>query len=389
MAAMSLTQQICNRARDLGFDLVGVTPAHPVPYVDAYRAWLARGYHGEMGYMARPDRVERREDPAKILPGVRSVVCVGLNYFPGDVPADLARDPSRGRISNYAWGIDYHDWMIPRLEELARFIGAQARARAGREVRTRVYVDTGPLLERAYAAAAGLGFVGKNACLIHPRMGSYLFLGQVLLDFDLEPTPAMTNVGCGTCTRCIEACPTGALIAPYVLDARRCISYLTIELKGHIPPQLRPLMGNWIYGCDVCQTVCPWQRFARPTSEPSFHAERLDQAAPLLLELLEMDEGAFRQRYERSPISRIGRGRLLRNATVALGNWGDVQAQPALTRALADPEPLVQEHAAWALDCVRKVGEGSSQDPESDQDPHEREGDGRDPQEHTLGDELA
>jgi epoxyqueuosine reductase len=184
----------------------------------------------------------------------------------------------------------------------------------------------------------------------------------------------------------MEACPTGALVAPYVLDARRCISYLTIELKGAIPSHLRPLVGNWIYGCDVCQAVCPWQRFAEPTSEPSFRAERLDQAAPLLLELLEMDEGAFRQRYERSPILRIGRGRLLRNAAVALGNWGDAQALPALTRALADPEPLVREHAAWALD---RVGEGSLQDPESDQDPHEREGDGRDPQEHTLGDEPA
>jgi len=354
MTATSLTQQICNRARDLGFNLVGVAPAHPVPHLDAYRAWLARGYHGEMAYMARPDRVERRGDPARIVPGVCSIVCVGLNYYPGEVSADLARDPSRGRISNYARGIDYHDLMIPRLEELARFIDAQARAWAGREVKTRVYVDTGPVLERAYAAAAGLGFVGKNACLIHPRMGSYLFLGQVLLDFDLHPTPAVTNVGCGTCNRCLDACPTGALLAPYVLDARRCISYLTIELKGQIPPQLRPLMGNWIYGCDVCQAVCPWQRFAEPTSERSFHAGSPDRAVPMLLELIELDEEGFRQWYGRSPIARIGRGRLLRNVAVALGNWGDARAVPALTQALADPDPLVREHAAWALDRVRK-----------------------------------
>lgn len=351
---MDLTERICNRARDFGFDLVGVTPAHPVPYVGAYRAWLARGYHGDMGYMARPDRVERRENPSKILPGVRSIVCVGLSYFPGASPAGLSSDPSRGRISNYAWGIDYHDLMIPRLEELARFIDVQARVRAGRAVTTRVYVDTGPVLERAYAAAAGLGFVGKNTCLIHPRMGSYLFLGQVLLDFTLEPTSAEIGVGCGTCTRCMEACPTGALVAPYVLDARRCISYLTIELKGHIPPQLRPLMGNWIYGCDVCQAVCPWQRFARPTSERLFHAESPDRAVPLLLDLIGLDEEGFRRRYGRTPIARIGRGRLLRNAAVGLGNWGEARAVPALTRALADPEPQVREHAVWALDRLRK-----------------------------------
>jgi epoxyqueuosine reductase len=343
-----LTGQICNRARELGFDLVGIVPARPVPTLDAYRSWLAQGYHGEMGYMARPDRVERREDPARIMPGVRSIVCVGLNYYPGALPAGLGRDPSRGSVSNYAWGMDYHDLMAPRLEKLAAFIGTQA----GREVAARVYVDTGPVLERAHAAAAGLGFIGKNTCLIHPKMGSWLFLGEILLDLELDPTPAEMGASCGTCRRCLDACPTGALVAPYALDARRCISYLTIELKGPIPRELRPLMGNWIYGCDVCQAACPWQRFARRTVERPFHAEGPDRAAPSLLDLMGMDEDAFRQRYDGTPISRIGRRQLLRNAAVALGNWGDGRAVPVLTQALIDPEPLVREHAAWALGCL-------------------------------------
>jgi epoxyqueuosine reductase len=342
---MSLTQRIRNKAHSLGFDLVGITPAFPVPHLDAYRAWLAQGYHGEMSYMTRPDRVERREDPGKILPGVRSIVCVGLNYYPGTLPDTIRRDASRGLISNYAWGLDYHALMATRLEKLAAFIGAEA----GGEVAHRVYVDTGPILERSYAAEAGLGFIGKNTCLINPKMGSWLFLGEVLLNVELEPTPGKTSVSCGTCQRCLDACPTGALIAPYVLDARRCISYLTIELKGPIPHELRPLMSNWVYGCDVCQTVCPWQRFAKPTRERSFHAAEPDRAAPALPDLIMMGEETFRQRHEGTAILRIGRARLLRNAAVTLGNWGDERAIPALVQALTDKEPLVQGHAAWAI----------------------------------------
>ena len=322
---MNLIEQIRSEALQLGFDLAGIAPISPVPHVDAYRDWIAHGYHGEMGYMARPDRVERRDNPGVILPGARAIVCVGLNYYPGPLPGDLARDASRGLIANYAWGIDYHDLMRPRLEELAAFI----RAQTGGNATTRVYVDTGPILERAYAAAAGLGFIGKNTCLIHPRMGSWLFLGEIIIDAELAPT--------------------GALIAPYILDARRCISYLTIELKGSIPRDLRPLMGNRIYGCDACQQVCPWQRFASPTRERSFHTEEINRAAPPLAELVEMDEAAFQQRYAESPVARIRRGRLLRNATVALGNWGDERAIKPLSKALQDADPLVRGHAVWAL----------------------------------------
>lgn len=362
---MSLTERIQEKAHELGFDLVGITPARPTPYLKAYHSWLNQGYHGEMGYMGRPDRVERREDPARIIPGARSIICVGLNYCPGALPADLRHDPSRGLISNYAWGPDYHDLMVPRLEELAAFVGAEVSSETGRGATYRVYVDTGPVLERAYAAEAGLGFIGKNTCLIHPKMGSWLFLGEILLDIELgpaagtetSPTPKKVSASCGTCKRCLDACPTGALVAPYVLDARRCISYLTIELKGPIPYELRPLVGNRIYGCDVCQAVCPWQRFARPAQERSFHAAEPGHATPVLSAVIEMSEEAFRRQYEGTAIFRIGRHRLLRNAAVALGNWGDKRAVPALVKALAagtetrptNVKPLVRGHAAWAL----------------------------------------
>jgi epoxyqueuosine reductase len=342
---MSRADLIRAKALDLGFDLVGIAPAIPPPGVDAYRAWLDRGYHGEMGYLARPDRIERRENPAAVLPGVRSVVCVGLDYYPGP-PADHPRRVApRGAISNYAWGADYHELMTSRLEQLAGFAGDSIPGTGAH----RVYVDTGPVLERGYAAAAGLGFIGKNTCLIHPRMGSWLFLGELLLDVELEPTPPSTDVGCGSCRRCLDACPTGALVAPYVLDARRCISYLTIERKGAIPRDLRAEMGNRIFGCDVCQEVCPFQRFARRTREGTFLAETPDRATPSLLDLVGLNEEAFRRRYEGSPILRIGRARLLRNAVVAMGNQGDERALPALADALADCEPLVRGHAAWAL----------------------------------------
>jgi epoxyqueuosine reductase len=356
---MALTDRIQERGRDLGFDLVGTAPARPPrDHLQAYQDWLARGDHGEMAYMARPDRVARRQDASLILPGVGTVVCVAANYFSGShqrglevqSPVLAGDDLPRGRVSNYAWGHDYHDWLLPRLEELAAFV----RTEAGGAVRHRAYVDTGPVLERAFAAQAGLGFVGKNTCLIHPRLGSWLFLGVVLLDVRLPPTAEPQPIRCGTCTRCLDACPTGALAAPYRLDARRCISYLTIEVKGPIPPDLRPQMGDWIYGCDVCQQICPWQRFARPTAIPSFHAASPDRPALPLTDLLRLDEEGFERRFAGSPILRIGRGRLLRNAAVALGNSGDARALPALRTALTDPDERVREHAAWAMQQLER-----------------------------------
>ncbi|HHS98129.1 MAG TPA: tRNA epoxyqueuosine(34) reductase QueG [Chloroflexi bacterium] len=349
---MEWFDRVRDQALRLGFDLVGIAPARPPQvHLQAYREWLRRGYQAGMAWMARPDRVARREEPALILPGVRSVVCVAVNYYPGP-PPPLPDDGPRGRVSTYAWGEDYHDWMLPRLEELADFI----RAQVGGEVRYRAYVDTGPVLERAFAAGAGLGFIGKNTCLIHPHFGSWLFLGEVLLEIDPpEGDRPSVRGGCGTCTRCLEACPTGALTAPYRLDARRCISYLTIEHKGPIPLELRPLLGTWIYGCDVCQEVCPWQRFARPTKVAAFRAVSPERARPSLPDLLALGEEGFRKRFRGTPILRIGRGRLLRNVAVALGNVGDARARSALESALDDPDPLVRQHAAWALARIGKA----------------------------------
>lgn len=346
----ALTQALKNEATALGFNRAGVIPTGPARRLDAYMRWIGEGLHGEMGYMARPDRVARRQDPGVILPGVRSAVVVGLDYATAELPPHVAHDPSRGRISNYAWGVDYHDVMTPRLEALTAWLRERT---AQSEVSSRVYVDTGAILERDHGETAGLGFTGKNTLLIDPRRGSWFFLGVLLttaaLDYDPPPDERPPMPDCGSCTRCLTACPTAAFPQPYVLDARRCISYLSIELKGWIPSELRPLMGNWVYGCDVCQAVCPFNRFAQPTAEPRFYPVDWDAAAPPLLDLLALDEAAFAARFDGSPIKRIKRGRLVRNACVAAGNWGSPAAVPALSALLGDGEPLVRGHAAWAL----------------------------------------
>jgi epoxyqueuosine reductase len=299
--------------------------------------------------------VERRQDLNVILPGVRSLICVGLDYVTLAPPSEITGDPSRGRISNYAWGVDYHEVMTPRLKELAAWLEAEA----GGGVESRVYVDTGAILERGHAAAAGLGFVGKNTMLIGPRRGSWFFLGELLTTLPLEPDPAPPAMpGCGSCQRCLDACPTSAFPQPYVLDARRCISYLTIELKEWIPRELRPLMGNWVYGCDVCQVVCPFNRFARHTAEASFFPADWDAVMPPLIDLLCLDTETFNVRFARSPIKRIRRERLVRNACVAAGNWGSPRVLPALLPLLGDESALVRGHAAWA---TGKIGGGGEQ----------------------------
>ena len=341
------------RAAALGFTQAGAIRAAPAPTLDAYLRWIEVGMHGAMGYLARPDREARRRDLNAILPGVQSLVIVALDYGTNAIPESVLGDPRRGRISNYAWGADYHAIMTPRLERLAAWL----RDGSGDEVASRVYVDTGAILERSHAQQAGLGFVGKNTMLINPRRGSFVFLGEILTTaaFDAYDAPHRPTM-CGTCTRCLGACPTGAFVQPYVLDARRCISYLTIELKGSSPPELRPLMGNWVYGCDVCQMVCPFNRFARPTAEQSFYPANWDAVMPPLLELLALDEETFNARFARSPIKRIKRERLVRNACVAAGNWGSQQALPALLPLLADESALVRGHAAWAVGQIGGPG---------------------------------
>jgi epoxyqueuosine reductase len=320
-----------------------------------------------------------------ILPGVQTIITVGLNYHTLKLPDAIATDPSRGRISNYAWGLDYHDVMTPRLEELAAWLDETTGSAS------KVYVDTGAILERDHAESAGLGFTGKNTMLIHPRRGSYFFLGELLTTVKIEDEnrqyfdfaqhkSSIVNrqsfPSCGSCHRCLDACPTNAFPEPYVLDARRCISYLTIELKDWIPQELRPLMGNWVYGCDICQEVCPFNRFATPTAEAAFfpkeqvareewrvkseektvhnsqfiiHSSLFNSVAPSLLDLLALDEASFNERFAGSPIKRIKRVRLVRNACVAAGNWGSDTAVPHLITLLTDPEPLIRGHAAWAL----------------------------------------
>jgi epoxyqueuosine reductase len=346
-----LTIALKQKAYELGFNMVGVVPAVPGRRLDAYLNWIEQSYHGLMGYLARPDRLARRQDLNVILPGVQSLVCVGLDYHTMRVPDEVAADPSRGRISNYAWGVDYHDVMTPRLHALGAWLSAQV---AG-DVANRVYVDTGAIIERDHAESAGFGFIGKNTMLIGPQHGSWFFLGELLTTVPLTVDTPRLMPGCGSCNRCQVACPTAAFPAPYLLDARRCISYLTIELKGWIPRELRPLIGNWIYGCDICQDVCPFNRFAPQTAVSEFAAHSWDSMAPPLLDLLALDEAGFNARFANSPIKRIRRRRLLRNACVAAGNWGSKTAVPALVNLLTDDEPLIRGHAAWAL---HQIGDG-------------------------------
>jgi epoxyqueuosine reductase len=337
---LSATQLKAHASR-LGFNLVGISPARPAPHLDAYLRWIEAGLHGEMGYLARADRVARRRDFNVILPGARSFILAGLDYRTLQLPDAILSDPRRGRIAVYAWGRDYHAVMTPRLEELAASLGGVAR----------VYVDTGALLERDHAQQAGLGFIGKNTMLIHPRRGSDFFLGEILTtaEFDGYDEPARETM-CGACTRCLAACPTGAFPQPYVLDARRCLSYLTIELKGYVPHGLRARMGNWVFGCDVCQAVCPWNRFAVQSRATEFYPLSVDRAAPPLAELLALTEAAFEARFGGSPIERIGCERLVRNACIAAGNSGDGALIAPLTGRLREADSaLVRAHAGWAL----------------------------------------
>jgi epoxyqueuosine reductase len=336
---MVLRQQINTKATALGFDLVGITSAEPLAHGGRLRAWVAQGFAGEMGYMSRD--VEKRVDPSRVLPEVRSIIVLGINYYTS--PSMPEASPGRGWISRYAWGQDYHTVLSDKLKALVAFI----REVEGADVQARWYVDTGPILERELAWRAGLGWPGKNTNLINRRMGSWLFLGAILLDRELGyDAPATAH--CGTCTRCLVACPTGALVAPGVLDARRCISYLTIELRGPIPRELRPLMGTHIFGCDICQAVCPWNRKAPAASDVAF-LPRAGFAAPELIPLLCLSEDEFRARFHGSPVARAKRRGLVRNVAVALGNLRDLRALPALEAALHDAEPLIRGHAAWAL----------------------------------------
>lgn len=337
------------QATELGFNICGVIQAKPAPTLDGYFRWIEHEMHGKMGYMARPDRQIRRKDPNVIVPGVKSMVLIGLDYREQMISETTLQDPARGRIASYAWGLDYHDIITPRLEKLADWLQGVAQD----ELAQRVYVDTGAILERAHAQQAGMGFIGKNTMLINSQRGSYFFLGEILTTLEFDHYDQMRHwTLCGTCIRCMNACPTDAFPQPFVLDARRCISYHTIENKGFIDRALRAQFGNWVFGCDICQDVCPWQRFTKPTREPMFQPKDTDRAAPQLLDLLTMDETTFETQFANSPIQRIKRERLVRNACIAAGNWGDAAAIPPLQHLLHDESPLVRGHAVWALEQI-------------------------------------
>lgn len=338
----TLTQQIYQRANALGFELVGITPAAQSETIALYRQWIENGYAGKMGYLEK--HLPLKVDVRQLLTEAKSVISLAMNYYTLDPPKALAEDPARGQISRYAWGDDYHDVIRQRLSALIDFIKQTAET----ELKTRVCVDTAPIIEREYAQKAGLGWIGKNTNLIHWRSGSWYFLSEVLINIALESDIPAIRGSCGTCTRCIEACPTDAIIEPNVLDSRLCISYLTIELKEGIPKALRPKIGNLIFGCDICQEVCPWNSKAVPTDEPAFQP-RAGNFAPKLLSLMGMTQQEFSRRFKGSPIKRTKRRGFLRNVLVAIGNWGDRRAVPALKDALTDDDPLVRSHAAWAL----------------------------------------
>src|SRR5574337_1256913 len=336
-----LAQAIKDEARRLGFTLVGISPVDDPLHEQAFADWLQAGYSGEMAYMARTEQARRH--PNTWMPWARSVISVAINYYT-PFPREIGdTGVPKGWISRYAWGDDYHAMMESRLESLLGWICDTV----GGEVQGKVYVDTGPVLEREFAVRAGIGWIGKNTHLISPKHGSYFFLGELFLSLEL-PADQPIRDRCGSCDLCLKACPTDAFVGPYRLDARRCISYLTIELKGSIPTEIRPLIGDHIFGCDICQEVCPYNVNIGASNEPAFQP-RGGLHAPELVPLLALDDEQFRARFKGSPMKRSKRRGVLRNVAVARGNLGSEESVEALTTLLSDSEPLIRGHVAWAL----------------------------------------
>jgi epoxyqueuosine reductase len=344
MSIESLTAALKDEAANLGFDLAGVCPAVSPPGASRFDDWLAAGYAGEMSYLV--ERAEAHRSPIHVLDGARSILMLGLAYRTVE-PSRAG--PGEGRVSRYAWGADYHAVVRAKLRVLADL---HRRLTPGAAIRG--VVDTAPLLEREFAQMAGLGWIGKNTLVLNRRHGSWFFLAALLttelLDYD-QPHAAEH---CGTCRACLDACPTGAFVEPYVLDARKCISYLTIELRRDIPPELREGVGDRIFGCDVCQDVCPWNRHSKTRGAAGFEPRSWSNPVALA-ELFALDEGAFRDRFRGTPLWRAKRRGLLRNAAIVLGNRPYGPALPALIRGLSDPEPLVRDACAWALGRYREV----------------------------------
>jgi epoxyqueuosine reductase len=348
-----MKEAVRQRASELGFDDCHFTTASPPDHAVEFQNWLAQNQHGEMNYLQR--NAHKRVNPQEVLPGARSIIALATSYYLEEFKMTKdewnKRDTSSIRpssfvlptIARYARFKDYHDVLADRLKQLTDTLNTLV----GEGTRSLWYVDTGPLLERDLAQRAGLGFVGKHTNLISRQFGNWIFISEIITTAELEPDAPEKN-RCGSCSRCISACPTAAIVAPFQLDARRCISYLTIELKGSIPLEFRAAIGNRIYGCDDCLAVCPWNKFAREGKMMKEHA-RPDLAAPDLLELLALDDAGFKSRFAGTPILRTKRRGLLRNVCVALGNIGDANALPPLRKAAEDSEPLIAEHALWAI----------------------------------------
>ena len=342
-----LKQRIRARSLQLGFVLAGVTTPEPPPHYSTFENWLVQGHHGTMDYLATDRSRLRRADPRKILPECKSILVLATPYNSPHIRAEQsASGDEAARVASYAWGDDYHDILPPRMQELVEFIEGQA----GGPVKNRWYTDTGPILERDLAQRAGIGWIGKNTCLINPKRGSYFLLSEIFLDLALEPDPPFITDQCGTCRRCIEACPTDCILPNRTIDATRCISYLTIELKDDIPIELRDKMGDWVFGCDICQMVCPWNRFAGE-GDPAFADSNPSHS---LSDELTISTREFSQRFKHSPIKRAKRRGYMRNVAVALGNTGDMLALPVLQNALTDDEPMVREHAQWAVEKIKQ-----------------------------------
>ena len=339
----SLEEAIRVKAAELGFAACGFTRADAADAagLDLGR-WLKAGHHGSMGWM--DERAHHRVSPLALWPDARSAIALGMSYAPATDPLALAERPDLGRISVYAQGGDYHKTVKKALKALARFIVEEAPSDL------KVFVDTAPVMEKPLAQAAGIGWQGKHTNLVSREHGSWLFLGVILTSLELEPdAPAGQGQHCGTCSRCLDACPTQAFLGPHRIDARRCISYLTIEHEGAIPEELRSGMGNRIYGCDDCLAVCPWNRFADAAAANRAFLPRAELAAPRLADLLALDDASFREMFAGSPIKRIGVKRMIRNCLIAAGNSGDGALVPSIAPHIADPDPVIAEAAEWAL----------------------------------------
>ncbi len=340
-------------AQAAGFVALGVAAAAPdAPRAENLRAWLDAGMHGQMNWMA--DRFAHRQSPQDLWPEARSVICLGMSYAPSHDPLALEASPERARISAYVQGADYHDVVKKALKVLARWLVAEGARRGLGEIGVKVFTDTAPVMEKPLAAASGLGWQGKHTNLVSRDHGSWLFLGEIYTTLELDAGPPEAD-HCGSCRACQDACPTDAFPAPYQLDARRCISYLTIEHKGPIPHEFREAIGNRIYGCDDCLAVCPWNKFAQAAHAHAKFLPRAELAAPEIADLLTLDDAGFRALFTGSPIKRIGRDRFVRNCLIAAGNSGQAELLPLVEVLRADPDPVVAEAADWAGERLRAI----------------------------------